>query len=64
MSRRIKCIDYLKTIAIIGVIFYHIVVLKNGYLGVEVFFVISGYLFVNGNRGDLKTGLLSQSDYA
>lgn len=56
MSRRIKCIDYLKTIAIIGVIFYHIGVLKNGYLGVEVFFVISGYLFVNGNRGGFENG--------
>lgn len=37
-------IDGLRAIAIITVIFYHLGYLTNGYLGVDVFFVISGYL--------------------
>ena len=44
--RRIRVIDYLKTVAIIGVVLYHCGIIKNGYLGVEVFFVVSGYLMI------------------
>lgn len=46
--KRIKSIDYLKTVAIIGVLLYHIGFAQNGYLGVEIFFVISGFLMVQG----------------
>lgn len=37
-------IDLLKGIAIITIILYHFGLLSSGYLGVEIFFVISGYL--------------------
>ncbi len=37
-------IDGLRTIAVMSVIFFHFGCLSNGYLGVDVFLVISGYL--------------------
>lgn len=56
MRERVRCIDYLKTLAIISVVLYHIGVLKNGYLGVEIFFVVSGYLFMKSNKEKLEEG--------
>ncbi len=37
-------IDYIRLIACIGVLLYHLTVLKGGFLAVCVFFVLSGYL--------------------
>jgi peptidoglycan/LPS O-acetylase OafA/YrhL len=39
-------IDGLRAVAVLGVIFYHLQVLplRGGYVGVDIFFVISGYL--------------------
>lgn len=37
-------IDGLRAIAVLAVLFFHLGYLPNGYLGVDVFFVISGYL--------------------
>src|SRR6516162_8710174 len=39
-------IDGLRAIAVLAVIFFHLDFLKNGYLGVDVFFVISGFLII------------------
>ena len=41
-----KDIDALKGIAIIAVVLFHIGILKSGYLGVDAFFVINGFLVV------------------
>ncbi|HTO14684.1 MAG TPA: acyltransferase [Edaphocola sp.] len=40
-------IDGLRAIAVLAVIFFHLGFLQNGYLGVDVFFVISGYLITS-----------------
>lgn len=37
-------IDGLRAIAVLPVIFFHFGLMPNGYLGVDIFFVISGYL--------------------
>lgn len=39
-----KDIDGIRALAVLSVIFYHFGLLPNGYLGVDIFFVISGYL--------------------
>ena len=41
-----KDIDALKGLAILAVVLYHMGLLKSGYLGVDAFFVINGFLVV------------------
>lgn len=47
--RYISGLDGLRALAVIGVIFYHLLPgkMRGGYLGVPVFFVISGYLITD-----------------
>ncbi|KAF1296379.1 acyltransferase [Enterococcus sp. JM4C] len=48
-SRYITGIDGLRSLAVIGVILYHLLpsTMKGGYLGVPVFFTVSGYLITD-----------------
>lgn len=39
-------LDGIKGIAILAVILFHMGLVKSGYLGVDVFFVINGYLII------------------
>ena len=41
-------IDVLKGLAIIGVVLYHAGYVQYGYIGVEIFLVIAGYLTAKG----------------
>ncbi|SJZ87769.1 Peptidoglycan/LPS O-acetylase OafA/YrhL, contains acyltransferase and SGNH-hydrolase domains [Pilibacter termitis] len=54
-SRYISGFDGIRTIAVIGVILYHLLpnVMRGGYLGVSVFFVVSGYLITDLLRIEL-----------
>lgn len=58
-----KGLDGLRGLAVISVILYHMYpsVFKGGFLGVSLFFVLSGYLIAvtsenNWSKGDFKTG--------
>lgn len=56
-------IDILKGLAIIAVILYHLGVFKYGYLGVDIFFVISGYLVAIGLEKDFRLNRFSFWQY-
>lgn len=44
MSERSHALDAIKGLAIVAVVLYHLGLMRYGYLGVDVFFVIAGYL--------------------
>jgi peptidoglycan/LPS O-acetylase OafA/YrhL len=63
-------IDGLRTIAVVSVLIYHaqfmvggITLLPGGFLGVDVFFVISGYLISLILLKEIKAGCFSFSDF-
>jgi peptidoglycan/LPS O-acetylase OafA/YrhL len=57
-------IDGLRALAVIGVVLYHIGLgFPGGYVGVDVFFVISGYLITGIITKDLRAGTFSMLDF-
>ena len=57
-------IDGLRAIAVLGVLFFHADLgFPGGYIGVDVFFVISGYLITKLILRDLDTGKFSIPDF-
>ena len=48
-KKKIEVIEYFRALSVVAVIFFHIDsnLLKNGYLGVDIFFVISGYVITS-----------------
>jgi peptidoglycan/LPS O-acetylase OafA/YrhL len=59
--RRREEIDGLRALAVIAVIFYHaeFKVFGGGYVGVDIFLIISGYLITNIIITDLEVGKFS-----
>lgn len=53
---RVEGLDILKGIAIISVVLYHAGIMSYGYLGVDIFLVISGYLTTKSISKNYSTG--------
>ncbi|MGB3591340.1 MAG: acyltransferase [Nonlabens sp.] len=58
-----KDIDGLRAVAVVAVVFFHLGYLPNGYLGVDIFFVISGFLITSIIYSDLKRNDFSILDF-
>lgn len=58
-----KDIDVLKGVAIIAVVLYHLGLLKSGYLGVDAFFVINGFLVIPSIINKVENGTFSYIDF-
>ncbi len=56
VKRRDAAIDMLKWISIAAVVLYHMGVLKSGYLGVDCFFVVGGFLTMPRIIKGVETG--------
>jgi len=58
-------INGLRAIAVLSVVFYHaeIEIFKGGWLGVDIFFVISGYLISNIIISELNEGIFSFKNF-
>lgn len=56
-------IDGLRAIAVFSVVLFHLnpTVVTGGYVGVDMFFVISGYLITRNIRNDLRTAISRSS---
>jgi len=58
-----KDIDGIRAIAVLSVIFFHLGFLPNGYLGVDIFFAISGYLITKKIFNNLQDNNFSLLDF-
>jgi peptidoglycan/LPS O-acetylase OafA/YrhL len=58
-------IDGLRAVAVLGVLFYHVggVGLPGGYVGVDVFFVISGFLITGILSREIEAGSFSLTNF-
>ncbi len=58
-------IDGLRALAVVPVLFYHVGVpgFAGGFVGVDIFFVISGYLICGMIDGDIRSGSFSLGDF-
>jgi peptidoglycan/LPS O-acetylase OafA/YrhL len=56
-------VDGLRAIAVAAVIAFHFGWLRNGYLGVDVFFVVSGYLITGLVLAEMNQGRFSITDF-
>jgi peptidoglycan/LPS O-acetylase OafA/YrhL len=58
-------IDGLRAVAVLSVVVYHAMppLMRGGFVGVDVFFVISGYLISSIIFGNLKQGTFSFADF-
>lgn len=63
--KRIKTLDGLRGVAIIYVLFNHVFFIKCGWIGVQIFFVLSGYLITSNllNNIDFPIGLYLKHFY-
>lgn len=52
-------IDGLRAVSVLAVIFFHAGLLPNGYLGVDVFFVISGFLITGIVKAEVDRGVFT-----
>ena len=50
MNHRFEYLDVLKAVAIIAVVFYHVGYMRYGYLGVDIFLVVNGFLLLRAFR--------------
>ena len=50
MKIRYDYLDVLKAVAIIAVVLYHVGYMRYGYLGVDVFLVVNGFLLLRAFR--------------
>jgi peptidoglycan/LPS O-acetylase OafA/YrhL len=65
MMRYRADIDGLRALAVIPVLFYHVGVpgFAGGFVGVDIFFVISGYLICGMIDGDIRCGTFSLGNF-
>ena len=62
-NNRSDLLDFLKGISIIAVILYHAGIFDYGYLGVEIFLVIGGYLITKSIIRNYENGAFLYFDY-
>lgn len=58
-------IDGLRALAVLAVVVYHALpaALPGGYIGVDIFFIISGFLITSIPRKNLEAGSFSLLDF-
>ncbi|MCC8037110.1 MAG: acyltransferase [Bacteroidales bacterium] len=59
MADRYVDLDALKGVAIIGIVLFHLGVVPFGFLGVDIFLVINGFLIAKGIQRDMGKGSFS-----